>query len=120
MRDAATPARSWVPNLGVLRNRVVPRGQSTVTELPGRGVPVSPWLRFLGHGPGGGGKGQEAVGPTFGRDTASEAGAAATKYIHPLVKVIIYPNLLFCYAVAPADWPGDARLDPGRTLWGQK
>lgn len=45
---------------------------------------------------------------------------AATKYIHPLVKVIIYPNLLFCYAVAPADWPGDARLDPGRTLWGQK
>lgn len=45
---------------------------------------------------------------------------AAAKYIHPLVKVIIYPNLLFCYAVAPADWPGDARLDPGRTLWGQK
>lgn len=104
----------------MLRNRVVPPGQSTVTELPGRGVPVSPWLRFLGQGPGGGGKGQEAVGPKFGRDSASEAGVAAAKYIHPLVKVIIYPNLLFCYAVAPADWPGDARLDPGRTLWGQK
>jgi len=42
------------------------------------------------------------------------------EYIHPLVKVIIFPNLLFCYAVAPADWPADARLDPGRTLWGQK
>ena len=45
---------------------------------------------------------------------------AAAKYIHPLVNVIIYPNLLFCYAVAPADWPGDALLDPGRTLWGQE
>ena len=106
--------------LGMLRNRVVPLGQSTVTELPGGGVPVSPWLRFLGQRPGHGRKGQEAVGPKIGRGSASEAGAAVAKYIHPLVKVIISPNLLFCYAVAPADWPGDARLDPGRTLWGQK
>ena len=105
--------------LGMLRNRVVPPGQSAVTELPGRGAPVSPWLRFPGLGPGRGGKGQEAVGPKFGRGAASEAGVAV-KYIHPLVKVIIYPNLLFCYAVAPADWPDDARLDPGRTLWGQE
>jgi hypothetical protein len=22
--------------------------------------------------------------------------------------------------VAPADWPGDARRDPGKSLWGQK
>ena len=103
----------------MLRNRVVPPGQSTVTEPPGREVSVSPSFRFPGLGPGRGGTGQEAVGPKFGRGAASEAGAAV-KYIHPLVKVIIYPNLLFCYAVARADWPGDARLDPGRTLWGQK
>ena len=103
----------------MLRNRAVLPGQPTVTEPPGKGMPVSPWLRFLGQRPGRGGKGQEAVGPKFGRGAASEAGVAV-KYIHPLVKVIIYPNLLFCYAVAPADWPGDARLDPGRTLWGQK
>ena len=106
--------------LGVLRNRAAPSGQPTVTELPGKGVPVSPWLRFLGQRTGRGGKDQEAVGPKFGRVSASEAGVAAAKYIHPLVKVIIYPNLLFCYAVAPADWPGDALLDPGRSLWGQK
>ena len=104
----------------MLRNRVVPPGQSAVTELPGRGVTLSPWLRVLGQRPGRGGKGQEAVGPKFGRGSATEAGVAVTEYIRPLVKVIIFPNLLFCSAVAPADWPGDGRLDPGRSLWGQK
>ena len=83
-------------------------------------MPVSPMLGVLGQKPGRGRKGQEAVGPKFGRGSATEAGVAAMQYIRPLVKVIISPNLLFCYAVAPADWPGDARLDPGRTLWGQK
>jgi hypothetical protein len=37
---------------------------------------------------------------------------------HPLVKVIISPNLLFFKAVAPADWPGNARRDPGRVALG--
>jgi hypothetical protein len=42
-------------------------------------------------------------------------------YIHPLVKVIIiFPTSFFCPAVAPADWPGNARRDPGKSLWGQK
>ncbi|BCW68875.1 hypothetical protein NicSoilB4_36380 [Arthrobacter sp. NicSoilB4] len=88
-------------------------------------MPVSPWFRALGFKPQGfrprrGFTGQEAVGPKFGRGSATEAGVAAVLNIHPLVKVIISPNLLFCFDVAPADWPGDARLDPGKTLWGQK
>lgn len=83
-------------------------------------MPVSPWLGVLSQKPGRERKGQETVGPKFGRGSEAEAGVAAMQYIHPLVKVIISPNLLFCYDVAPADWPGDVRLDPGRTLWGQK
>jgi len=39
---------------------------------------------------------------------------------HPLVKVIIFPNLLFCCAVAPGASPGNVRRDPGKPLWGQK
>jgi hypothetical protein len=37
---------------------------------------------------------------------------------HPLVKVIIYPNLLFLYVVAPATWQSNARYDPGRDALG--
>jgi hypothetical protein len=39
---------------------------------------------------------------------------------HPLVKVIIFPNLLFCCDVALGAWPGNVRRDPGKALWGQK
>jgi hypothetical protein len=31
-----------------------------------------------------------------------------------------FPNLLFCSAVEPADWPGNARRNPGKSLWDQK
>ena len=37
---------------------------------------------------------------------------------HPLVKVIIFPNLLFRYAAASADWPDNARRDPGKDALG--
>ena len=104
----------------VLRNRVVPPGSVRCHGTPGKGSAGITVARGPRSKPGRERKGQEAVGPKFGRGSATEAGVAATKYIRPLVKVIISPNLLFCYAVAPADWPGDARLDPGRTLWGQK
>jgi hypothetical protein len=60
------------------------------------------------------------MSPVFGRAKASEAGAAVMVIFRPLVKVIIFPNLLFCSAVAPADWPGNGRRDPGETLWGQE
>ena len=103
----------------MLRNRVVPPGSVRLHGTPGKGSACITVARCPGQKPGRGRTGQE-VGPKFGRGSAAEAGVAVTKYIHPLVKVIISPNLLFCYAVAPADWPGDARLDPGRTLWGQK
>ncbi len=39
---------------------------------------------------------------------------------HPLVKVIISPNLLFRSAITSADWLGNARLDPGKPLWSHK
>ena len=84
------------------------------------GVPVPPWLPVPGERNLAGAEGQEAVGPKFWRGSATEAGVAVPKYIRPLVKVIISPNLLFCYAAAPAQWPGNVRFDPGRTLWGPK
>ncbi len=107
--------------LGMLRNRVGPpwsvrcyvsSGKEGDSFALARGAKAKGIARER--------RGQEAVGPKFGRLSASEAGVAVTRYIRPLVKVIISPNLLFCYAVAPADWPGDVRPDPGRTLWGQK
>jgi hypothetical protein len=39
---------------------------------------------------------------------------------HPLVKVIIFPNLLFCYAAALADRPGNVRRDPGKDALGSE
>ena len=101
--------------MGVLRNRVVPLGQTFRDGCPA-GQPGNLPVPASGRER----RSYQADSPTFGRAAATEAGFAVRVYIHPLVKVIIFPNLLFCSAVAPADWPGDARRDPGRSLWGQK
>ena len=103
--------------MGRLRNRVVPPVQAAVTRrsdeeascrrpqvaLPGTGKRSGNsqsdiWARLSERGRGGGG----GVHPS------------ASQSNHH------FPNLLFCPAVAPADWPGDARRDPGKSLWGQK
>jgi hypothetical protein len=39
---------------------------------------------------------------------------------HPLVKVIIFPNLLFCYAAAQLTNWTTRDGDPGKTHWSQK
>lgn len=79
-----TPTRSWVPNYGVLRNRVVPPVQAELRTLPA-GSP-QPGARAAMPGTAGG---YEAVSPAFGRGPAKEAGSAVVECIRPLVKVII-------------------------------
>lgn len=90
---AATPTRSWVPIFG---GAAQPRGCAWISPLSRNSREGE--CRYhhcsgvLGKKPGPGRKGQEAVGPKFGRGSATEAGVAVTKYIHPLVKVIIFPT----------------------------
>lgn len=50
--------------------------------------PVSPRLRLLGRER----RNQEAFTPEIGRGSATEAGVAMMAYIHPLVKVFIFPT----------------------------
>lgn len=116
------PTRSWFRTLGCCITaggsaRVCPLSPQSRPWMPAS--PASLWLRGLAR-KGWAGEGQEEVGPKIGRGAAARAGVAMMKCIHPLVKVTILPNLLCTYAVAPADWPGDARRDPGWTLRGQK
>ena len=77
--------------MGMLRKRVVPPGQSTVRDFTGSpGIALAPLPSSKALDPKR--EGQEAVGPKFGRDSAAEAGIAVRVYIHPLVKVIIFPT----------------------------
>lgn len=140
--SAAHPTGSLVPIFGVLRNRVVPPGRPAATLLPERKVRAKPWLRVLVQGnlfiePVPTNRFQRAsvtIKPYRTRpQTQGLGGCEAEKRarssgrgrggdkVHPSASQSNhFPNLLFCYAVAPADWPGNARLDPGETLWGQK
>ena len=116
--SAETPTRSWVPNYG---EAAQPRGSACSgcrhwAFRHGRPTAAGPRLHCLGRE-----SGQETVSPTFGRGSANEAGLAVV-VVHPSASQSNhhFPNLLFCSAVAPADWPGDARRDPGKSPLGSE
>lgn len=115
--SAATPTRSWVPNYGVLRNRVVPPVQAEVKRVPLREARCRRPQAALPGRDGRLGDGQSKIWARY-----SERGRVGGGGVHPSASQSNhhFPNLLFCPAVAPADWPGDARRDPGKSLWGHE
>jgi len=67
---------------------------------------------------------QEWVREQKWRRSSAEAGVAVTVNFRPLVKVIIFPNLLFwsqgpAVALFQLTEPENARLVPGGSLWEQ-
>ena len=100
--------------MGVLRSREGPLIRATAQGPSARGSRLSHRLRRLG--------GNALTGSAWiRRQLLRESGAisdrgrgrgdgerpSASQSIH-------FPNLLFCSAVAPGDWPGDARRVPGK------
>jgi len=73
--------------MGILRNRVVPLGRTFRDGCPA-GQPGNLPVPASGRERGS----YQADSPTFGRAAATEAGFAVRVYIHPLVKVIIFPT----------------------------
>ncbi|BCW61011.1 hypothetical protein StoSoilB20_43580 [Arthrobacter sp. StoSoilB20] len=107
--------------MGKLRTRGMLRGSAPTTDYPAiqgrrptRTPPASRPVRMV----------QEWVREQKWRRSSAEAGAAVTVNFRPLVKVIIFPNLLFwsrgpAVAFSRLTEPGNARLVPGGSLWEQ-
>ncbi|GIU56270.1 hypothetical protein NicSoilC12_20190 [Arthrobacter sp. NicSoilC12] len=103
--------------MGRLRNRVVPPVQAAVIGLSGK---ESQLPRAQAALPGTGKRSGNSQSDIWAR--VSERGRVGGGGVHPSASQSNhhFPNLLFSSAVAPADWPGDARRDPGKSPWGQK
>ncbi|GAA3270659.1 hypothetical protein AAU01_14230 [Paenarthrobacter aurescens] len=105
--------------MGKLRTRGMLRGSAPTTDFSAvQRKEGCPEYRRHQAGP----MVQEWVREQKWRRSSAEAGAALTVNFRPLVKVIIFPNLLF-WSQGPAvafTWltePRNARLVPGGSLW---